>query len=36
VAEAVEAELAVVRPRAAVAHTPKWQMWVRQLQSVMC
>ena len=36
VAEAVEGELAVVRPRAAVAHAAEWQMRVRQLKNVMC
>ena len=35
VAEAVEAELAMVRPRAAVAHAPERQMRVRQLQNVI-
>jgi hypothetical protein len=36
VAEAVEAELPVVRPYATVAHAPERQMRVRQLPSVTC
>lgn len=36
VGEAVEAELAMVRPGAALAHATERQMRVRQLQNVMC